>query len=83
MNSSHVQIELERLQARWAALRNQVAESKRLIDLSVQYFTLVEEVRLDHFPTLSYYITRNFYRRRNGSVKAVVFSLRLLVNLQV
>ncbi|KAF4518527.1 hypothetical protein B566_EDAN004271 [Ephemera danica] len=43
MNSSHVQQELERLQARWAALRSQVAESRRLIDLSVQYFTLVEE----------------------------------------
>ena len=41
---SHVQQELERLQARWAGLRSQVSDSKRLIDLSVQYFTLVEEV---------------------------------------
>lgn len=46
MSSSHVQQELERLQARWAMLRSQVTESKRLIDLSVQYFILVEEVRV-------------------------------------
>jgi hypothetical protein len=44
ISASHVQQELERLQARWAALRSQVADAKRLIDLSVQYFILVEEV---------------------------------------
>ncbi|CAB3388930.1 Hypothetical predicted protein, partial [Cloeon dipterum] len=43
MSANHVQQELERLHTRWAGLRSQVAEVKRLIDLSVQYFILLEQ----------------------------------------
>ncbi|CAB3389097.1 Hypothetical predicted protein, partial [Cloeon dipterum] len=47
MSANHVQQELERLHTRWAGLRSQVAEVKRLIDLSVQYFILLEQVGRD------------------------------------
>ncbi|XP_059475060.1 titin-like isoform X2 [Neocloeon triangulifer] len=43
ISAHHVQQELERLQTRWAGLRSQVTEVKRLIDLSVQYFILLEQ----------------------------------------
>ncbi|XP_049784509.1 titin isoform X1 [Schistocerca cancellata] len=41
--SPHVEHELKQLQSRWQQFHNQVVESRRLIDLSMQYFTLVEE----------------------------------------
>ncbi|XP_046998678.1 muscle M-line assembly protein unc-89 isoform X3 [Schistocerca americana] len=41
--SPHVEHELKQLQSRWQQFHKQVAESRRLIDLSMQYFTLVEE----------------------------------------
>nr|CAD7575774.1 unnamed protein product [Timema californicum] len=42
-SSPHIERELSLLESRWAAFRNQVLESRRLIDLSIQYFTLIEE----------------------------------------
>lgn len=43
-NVSHVEKELSLLQQRWGDFRGKVAESRRLIELSLQYFQLVEEV---------------------------------------
>ncbi|XP_046401656.1 titin isoform X2 [Ischnura elegans] len=40
---SHIHRELSQLQARWSAFHSQVVESRRLINLSIEYFTLVEE----------------------------------------
>ncbi|PSN37212.1 hypothetical protein C0J52_12781, partial [Blattella germanica] len=42
-SSSHIEHELTLLKTRWSAFHNQVVESRRLIDLSIQYFQLVEE----------------------------------------
>ncbi|KAG8223452.1 hypothetical protein J437_LFUL001944, partial [Ladona fulva] len=39
----HIHRELTQLQARWSAFHSQVVESRRLINLSIEYFTLVEE----------------------------------------
>ena len=44
VSSPHIKRELRELQTRWAAFHNQVVESRRLIDLSIEYFKLVEEV---------------------------------------
>jgi len=44
VSSPHIERELRVLQTRWAAFHNQVVESRRLIDLSIEYFKLVEEV---------------------------------------
>ncbi|KAK3921141.1 Muscle M-line assembly protein unc-89, partial [Frankliniella fusca] len=41
--SSHVEKELKELQQRWSDFRGKVAESRRLIELSIQYFQLVDE----------------------------------------
>lgn len=43
-NTAHVEKELEELQQRWSDFRGKVAESRKLIELSIQYFQLVEEV---------------------------------------
>ncbi|KAJ4429612.1 hypothetical protein ANN_21798 [Periplaneta americana] len=43
VSSSHIERELKLLQSRWTAFHNQVVESRRLIDLSIEYFRLVEE----------------------------------------
>jgi len=45
VSSPHIERELKMLQTRWTAFHNQVVGSRRLIDLSIQYFQLVEEVR--------------------------------------
>jgi hypothetical protein len=45
VSSPHIERELKMLQTRWTAFHNQVVESRRLIDLSIEYFQLVEEVR--------------------------------------
>lgn len=42
--AQHVEKELEELQQRWSDFRGKVAESRKLIELSIQYFQLVEEV---------------------------------------
>ena len=44
VSSPHIERELRVLQKRWAAFHNQVVESRRLINLSIEYFKLVEEV---------------------------------------
>lgn len=40
----HIKSEVSRLRKRWDEFHKQVSESRRLIDLSIQFFTLVEEV---------------------------------------
>ncbi|RZF40114.1 hypothetical protein LSTR_LSTR011242 [Laodelphax striatellus] len=42
-SSKHIQVEVSRLRKRWEEFEKQVSESRRLIDLSIQFFTLVEE----------------------------------------
>ncbi|XP_063235498.1 titin isoform X2 [Bacillus rossius redtenbacheri] len=42
-SAPHIRQELAQLQSRWAAFHKQVVERRRLVDLSIQYFTLVEE----------------------------------------
>ena len=42
-SSVHIESELKKTQEKWDSFYNQVKESRRLIDLSIQYFTLVEE----------------------------------------
>ncbi|XP_066996542.2 titin isoform X1 [Anabrus simplex] len=42
-SSPHIERELNLLQTRWSSFHAQVVESRRLIDLSIKYFTLVEE----------------------------------------
>lgn len=44
--SPHIDRELTRLKNRWADFQKQVQETRRLIDLSIQYFQLVDEVTL-------------------------------------
>ncbi|XP_075228866.1 zormin isoform X2 [Lycorma delicatula] len=39
----HIKSEVKRLRNRWDEFHKQVSESRRLIDLSIQFFTLVEE----------------------------------------
>ncbi|PNF38127.1 hypothetical protein B7P43_G14605, partial [Cryptotermes secundus] len=43
VSSQHIERELKMLQTRWTAFHSQVVESRRLIDLSIKYFQLVEE----------------------------------------
>lgn len=45
-DAAHVDKELNELQNRWSDFRSKVAESRKLIELSIQYFQLVEEVSL-------------------------------------
>lgn len=42
-SSAHIENELKKTQEKWDSFHEQVKESRRLIDLSIQYFTLVEE----------------------------------------
>lgn len=42
-SSGHIESELKKTQEKWDSFYEQVKESRRLIDLSIQYFTLVEE----------------------------------------
>lgn len=51
-SSPHIQQELISLRTRWHQFRQQVVDTRQLIDLSLQYFTLVEEVQ--------YYFTGNY-----------------------
>lgn len=53
VSSPHIERELKVLQKRWAAFHNQVVESRRLIDLSIEYFKLVEEVSPTLYNVLS------------------------------
>jgi hypothetical protein len=48
VSKPHIEREMRVLQTRWAAFHNQVVESRRLIDLSIEYFKLVEEVSWVH-----------------------------------
>ena len=41
-----VRLELEAVQNKWSTFHRQVGDSRRLIDLSIEYFKLVEQVRL-------------------------------------
>ena len=42
--AEHIEKELQELLQRWSDFRGKVAESRKLIELSIQYFQLVEEV---------------------------------------
>lgn len=45
IQSPHIEFQVRKLKDRWNLLNEQVEETRRLIDLSIQYFELVEEVR--------------------------------------
>lgn len=47
--SPHVQNEIAALQDRWNNLKNQVKTTRSLIDTSVHYFQMVEEVSKIYF----------------------------------
>ena len=41
---TYIETETEQISSKWSSFHRQVGETRRLIDLSVEYFTLVEEV---------------------------------------
>lgn len=43
VSSSHIEKELNEMRNKWEEFRKQVRESRRLIDLSIEYFLLVDE----------------------------------------
>lgn len=43
ISSPHIEKELSELRSTWKNLRNEVADTRRLIDLSIKYFELVDE----------------------------------------
>lgn len=44
--SEHIKEELNKLKSRWDTFQSQVLESRKHIDLCVQYFTLINEVTI-------------------------------------
>lgn len=45
VHSPHIEHHVKLLKDRWTDFKTQVEDTRRLIDLSIQYFQLVEEVR--------------------------------------
>lgn len=75
VHSPHIEHQIKQLKDRWNHFKQQVRDTRRLIDLSIQYFQLVDEVNLLCFPEIIiiFYVTF-FYRLRNGSEKVVNYS---------
>lgn len=46
VHSPHIEHHVKQLQDRWNDFKKQVEDTRKLIDLSIQYFQLVEEVNL-------------------------------------
>lgn len=45
VHSPHIEHHVKQLKEKWSNFKKQVEDTRRLIDLSIQYFQLVEEVR--------------------------------------
>jgi titin len=76
--SPHIQKNIAQLQDRWNNFKKQVQETRNLIDLSIQFFELVEEV--GSFFVVFRVLISFFLRRTSGSAKEAASSSRSLGN---
>jgi titin len=76
--SPHIQKNIAQLQDRWNNFKKQVQETRNLIDLSIQFFELVEEV--GSFFVVFRVLISFFLRRTRGSAKEAASSSRSLGN---
>lgn len=52
-DSVHIRREIDVLKNKWSTFHTSVRDYRRLLDTSIQYFTLIEEVRYIYFSSLS------------------------------
>lgn len=44
VEKQHIKFEIGNLQTKWSTFHMQIGENRKLIDLSIDYFKLIEEV---------------------------------------